>query len=57
MAARRPAGHGLGAERDLGEHPRLPADGHLSLIDSVLGRLASRPHVEIEPGSDRSPDY
>jgi len=33
------------------------ADGHLSLIDSVLGRLASRPHVEIEPGSDRSPDY
>jgi CRP-like cAMP-binding protein len=33
------------------------ADGHLTLIDSVLGRLASRPHVEIEPGSDRSPDY
>lgn len=33
------------------------ADGHLTLIDSVLGRLASRPPVEIEPGSDRSPDY
>lgn len=33
------------------------ADGHLSVIDSVLGRLASRPPVEIEPGSDRSPDY
>jgi CRP/FNR family transcriptional regulator, cyclic AMP receptor protein len=33
------------------------ADGHLTVIDSVLGRLASRPAVEIEPGSDRSPDY
>ena len=33
------------------------ADGHLSVFDSVLGRLASRPHVDIEPGSDRSPDY
>ena len=33
------------------------AEGHLSLIDSVLGRLASREPVEIEPGSDRSPDY
>jgi len=33
------------------------ADGHLSVFDSVLSRLASRPHVDIEPGSDRSPDY
>jgi sulfate permease, SulP family len=33
------------------------ADGHLSVFDAVLGRLASRPPVEIEPGSDRSPDY
>jgi CRP-like cAMP-binding protein len=33
------------------------SDGHLAMIDSVLGRLASRPHVDIEPGSDRSPDY
>ena len=33
------------------------ADGHLGMIDTVLGRLASRPPVEIEPGSDRSPDY
>lgn len=33
------------------------ADGHLGMVDSVLGRLASRPHVDIEPGSDRSPDY
>ena len=32
-------------------------DGHLSVIDSVLGRLASRAPVEIEPGSDRAPDY
>jgi CRP/FNR family transcriptional regulator, cyclic AMP receptor protein len=31
--------------------------GHVALVDSVLGRLASRPSVEIEPGSDRSPDY
>jgi CRP-like cAMP-binding protein len=33
------------------------ADGHLTMIDSVLGKLASRPTVDIEPGSDRSPDY
>lgn len=33
------------------------AEGHLNLIDSVLGRLAARPPVEIEPGSDRAPDY
>jgi CRP-like cAMP-binding protein len=33
------------------------SDGHLSVIDSVLGRLASHAPVEIEPGSDRAPDY
>jgi CRP-like cAMP-binding protein len=33
------------------------SEGHLAMIDSVLGRLASRPPVEIDPGSDRSPDY
>lgn len=33
------------------------SEGHLGVIDSVLGRLASRPPVDIEPGSDRSPDY
>ena len=33
------------------------ADGHLAMVDSVLSRLASRPPVDIEPGSDRSPDY
>lgn len=33
------------------------AEGHLTMIDSVLGRLASRPPVDIDPGSDRSPDY
>ena len=32
-------------------------DGHLAVFDAVLGRLASRTPVEIEPGSDRSPDY
>lgn len=35
----------------------VDAPDHLAVIDSVLGRLASRPAVEIEPGSDRSPDY
>lgn len=33
------------------------ADGHLALVDSVLSRLATRSPVDIEPGSDRSPDY
>ncbi len=33
------------------------SEGHLSVFDSVLSRLASRPAVEIDPGSDRSPDY
>ena len=33
------------------------AEGHLSMLDSVLGKLATRAPVEIEPGSDRSPDY
>jgi CRP-like cAMP-binding protein len=32
-------------------------EGHLTMVDAVLGRLASRPPVDIEPGSDRSPDY
>jgi CRP/FNR family transcriptional regulator, cyclic AMP receptor protein len=33
------------------------ADGHLTMVDAVLGRLSTRAPVEIEPGSDRSPDY
>jgi CRP-like cAMP-binding protein len=33
------------------------SDGHLSVIDAVLGRLATRPPVDIDPGSDRAPDY
>jgi CRP/FNR family transcriptional regulator, cyclic AMP receptor protein len=32
-------------------------DGHLGMVDAVLGRLAARPPLDIEPGSDRSPDY
>lgn len=32
-------------------------EGHLTMVDTVLGRLASRPPVVIDPGSDRSPDY
>jgi CRP-like cAMP-binding protein len=31
--------------------------GHLAVLDAVLGTLATRAPVEIEPGSDRSPDY
>ena len=31
--------------------------GHLAVLDSVLGKLATRAPVEIEPGSDRSPYY
>jgi CRP-like cAMP-binding protein len=33
------------------------AEGHLAMIDTVLGRLASRAPVDLDPGSDRSPDY
>ena len=32
-------------------------DDHLGMLDSVLARLSARPPVDIEPGSDRSPDY
>ena len=32
------------------------SEGHLTMVDAVLGRLVSRPVVEIEGGSDRSPD-
>jgi CRP/FNR family transcriptional regulator, cyclic AMP receptor protein len=33
------------------------AGGHLAMVDSILGRLASRPAVIVDGGSDRSPDY
>ena len=33
------------------------ADGHLGVLDTVLGKIASRPPVDIEPGSDRDADY
>lgn len=33
------------------------AEGHLTMVDSVLGKLASRPTVDIDAGSDREPDY
>lgn len=32
-------------------------DGHLGVIDAVLGKIASRPPVDIDPGSDRDADY
>jgi len=33
------------------------AEGHLGMVDAVLGRMSARPPVDIDPGSDRSPDY
>lgn len=32
-------------------------DDHLGMLDAVLARLSSRPPIDIEPGSDRAPDY
>jgi CRP-like cAMP-binding protein len=33
------------------------SEDHLAVFDAVLGRIASRAPVDIEPGSDRSPAY
>jgi CRP-like cAMP-binding protein len=33
------------------------AGDHLSMLDTVLGKLATRAPVQIEPGSDRAADY
>ncbi|MET0143606.1 MAG: Crp/Fnr family transcriptional regulator [Ilumatobacteraceae bacterium] len=33
------------------------AGGHLAMVDAVLSRLATRPPIQIDGGSDRSPDY
>lgn len=38
-------------------HQYADAEGHLSLVHDVLDRLSTRPPVEIDPGSDRAPDY
>ena len=32
-------------------------EGHLGVLDAVLGKIASRPAVDIEPGSHRAADY
>jgi CRP-like cAMP-binding protein len=32
-------------------------DDHLGVFGELLQRIAQRPPVDIEPGSDRSPDY
>jgi CRP/FNR family transcriptional regulator, cyclic AMP receptor protein len=32
-------------------------EGHLGVLDAVLGKIASRPPVDIEPGSDRDAGY
>ena len=32
-------------------------DDHLGMFGELLSRIATRPPVDIEPGSDRSPDY
>ena len=33
------------------------SDDHLGVFGELLHRIAERPPVDIEPGSDRSPDY
>jgi CRP-like cAMP-binding protein len=32
-------------------------DDHLGVFGEVLSRIAARPAIDIDPGSDRSPDY
>ena len=32
-------------------------DDHLGMVDALLGKLAARAPLSIEPGSDRAPDY
>jgi CRP-like cAMP-binding protein len=32
-------------------------EDHLGMVDALLGKLAARPPLTIDPGSDRSPDY
>ncbi|MGD9704847.1 MAG: cyclic nucleotide-binding domain-containing protein [Acidimicrobiia bacterium] len=32
-------------------------DDHLGVFGELLSRVATRPAIDIEPGSDRSPDY
>ena len=32
-------------------------DDHLGMFGELLGRIAARPVIDIDPGSDRSPDY
>jgi hypothetical protein len=32
-------------------------DDHLGVFGEVLSRIATRPVVDVDPGSDRSPDY
>ena len=39
-------------QRQVGHH-----DDHLGVFGELLSRIAARPPVHIEPGSDRSPDY
>lgn len=33
------------------------SEGHLGMVDAVLGRIAARPPVDLDPGSDRAPEY
>jgi CRP-like cAMP-binding protein len=32
-------------------------DDHMAMFGELLSRISSRPVIDIEPGSDRSPDY
>jgi CRP-like cAMP-binding protein len=39
------------------QHQVGDRDDHLGMFAELLGRIAARPAVDIDPGSDRSPDY
>ena len=39
------------------QHQFAERDDHLGVFGELLGRIAGRPPIDIEPGSDRSPDY
>jgi CRP-like cAMP-binding protein len=39
------------------QHRFADRDDHLGVFGELLGRIAGRPPIDIEPGSDRSPDY
>ena len=39
-------------QRQVGHH-----DDHLGMFGELLNRIAARPPIDVDPGSDRAPDY